>query len=95
MAKQKVGLHKQAREIFEGVPFPNGADPHEPAKRPVSAQLSFLHPTAQSLSCPIRSMEKPLPTSTQPKQSGIAGAIRTFKRIPQRTFRADTKRPKK
>jgi hypothetical protein len=45
MAKQKVGLHKQVSEIFDGVPIPKEAGPHEPVKTLLSNRLDFLRPT--------------------------------------------------
>ena len=44
MAKQKVGLHKQVSEIFDGVPIPKEDGPNELAKTPLSNRLDFLRP---------------------------------------------------
>jgi hypothetical protein len=44
MAKQKVGLHKQVSEIFDGVLIPKEDGPNELAKTPLSNRLDFLRP---------------------------------------------------
>jgi hypothetical protein len=47
MAKQKVGLHKQVSQIFDGVPLPKESCSHERVKTLVSNRLDFLRPTSR------------------------------------------------
>ena len=95
MAKQNAGLHKEVREIFEGVPIPrkNGSPwPNHPVEGHKSSQLSFLHPTRLSPHKEIRcKQESPpdarlIPKSTGPSQSKIVSIIKTFKGLGQRFF---------
>jgi hypothetical protein len=69
MAKQKVGLHKQVSQIFDGVPIPKESGPQKPAKTPVSSRLDFLRPTRRE-STPTSSFRPPL---RLPTQVGAAG----------------------
>lgn len=47
MAKQKVGLHKQVSQIFDGVPLPKEFCSHERVKTLVSNRLNFLRLTSR------------------------------------------------
>jgi hypothetical protein len=73
MAKQKVGLHKQVSQIFDGVPIPKEAGPQKPAKTPVSSHLDFLRPTRRE-SIPTSSFRPPL---RLPRQVGAVGKTET------------------
>ena len=72
MAKQKVGLHKQVSQIFDGVPIPKESGPQKPAKTPVSSRLDFLRPTRRE-STPTSSFRPPL---RLPRQVGGSGEDR-------------------
>jgi hypothetical protein len=95
MAKQNAGLHKEVREIFEGVPIPrkNGSPrPNHLVEGHKSSQLSFLQPTRLSPHKEIRCKQesppdaRPSPKPTGPSQSKIVSIIRAFKGLRQRFF---------